>query len=163
MSISIIAAMASNNVIGVNNQLPWHLPQELANFYRLVQQKPVVMGHKTYQSIGKPIKNATNYILSNNRALQIPDCKIINTIETILALSTQTKQEIMIIGGASIYQQFLPVADTMYLTLIEQEFTGDTYFPTWSNHDWQIVNQQRVITEIYPYNLLVLKNQNKPL
>lgn len=157
MPISIIAAISANNVIGINNKLPWSLPKELENFYKLIYQKPVVMGHKTHESIGKPIKDSKNYILSNNPNLQIPGCTVINSIDTILDLAEQINTEIMIIGGESIYQQFLPFANKMYLTTIEHEFIGDTYFPIWSKDDWQTIDQQRVVSETYPYNLITLQ------
>ena len=115
------------------------------------------MGHKTYRSIGKPIKNANNYILSNDPVLHIPGCIVINSINAVLNLSVQTDSEIMIIGGESIYRQFLPFANKIYLTIIEQDFVGDTYFPAWSKDDWQIIDQQRIISEIHPYTLLTLQ------
>lgn len=154
MSISIIAATSTNNVIGIDNKLPWSLSKELENFYRLIYQKPVVMGHNTYRSIGKPIKDSKNYILSHNSSLQIPDCEIINSIDVILKLVEQLDVEIMIIGGESIYRQFLPFTNKMYLTIIEHEFVGDAYFPTWSQNDWRIIKQQRITSEIYPYSYL---------
>lgn len=156
MSISIIAAIAANNVIGINNQLPWCLPKELENFYKLIYQKPVVMGYNTYKSIGKPIKDSKNYILSNNSSLKIPDCTVINSINIILELSRQNNTEIMIIGGESIYQQFLPFASKMYLTIIKHEFAGDARFPAWAKDDWQTVDQESITSEIYPYNLTKL-------
>ena len=157
MSISIVAAISANNIIGINNQLPWCLPKELENFYKLIYQKSIVMGYKTYKSIGKPIKDSKNYILSNNSNLQIPGCIVINSINTILALAKSTDIEIMIIGGESVYRQFLPFANKMYLTMIEHEFTGDTYFPTWSKDAWKIIDKQRITSEIHPYDLLILQ------
>lgn len=158
MSISIIAATSTNNVIGIDNKLPWGLPKELENFYKLIYQKPVVMGHNTYRSIGKPIKDSKNYILSHDSSLQIPDCAVINSTDVILKLAEQLDTEIMVIGGESIYRQFLPFADKMYLTIVEHEFIGDAYFPAWPQDDWQIINQQRITSEIYPYTLLTLQN-----
>jgi len=157
MSISLIAAASANKVIGINNKLPWDLPKESAYFYEMVYNKPIVMGRKTYEALGAAIKNSKNYVLSANQNLKLPDCTVINSIDVILDLSRQTNDEIMIIGGASVYQQFLPFADKIYLTIIEQDFVGDAYFPDWSKDDWKITNQRRIISEAYPYNLLILQ------
>lgn len=157
MPISIIAAISINNIIGINNKLPWRLPKELENFYSLIYQKPIVMGHNTYKSIGKPIKDSKNYVLSNNSSLQIPDCTIINSIDIILDLAKQINTEIMVIGGESIYHQFLPFVTKMYLTIIDHEFAGNAHFPTWSKDDWRIVEQQKITSEAYSYSLLVLE------
>lgn len=162
MSISIIAATSTNNVIGIDNKLPWGLPKELENFYKLIYQKPVVMGHNTYRSIGKPIKDSKNYILSHDSSLQIPDCAVINSTDVILKLAEQLDTEIMIIGGESIYRQFLPFANKMYLTIVEHEFAGDAYFPIWPKNNWQITSEQKITSETYPYTLLTLQNLTTP-
>lgn len=158
MSISIIAAISTNNVIGVDNKLPWNLPKELENFYKLIYQKPVVMGHNTFRSIGKPIKDSKNYILSHDSSLQIPDCAVINSTDIILKLAEQLDTEIIVIGGESIYRQFLPFANKMYLTIVEHEFVGDAYFPTWPKNNWQITGEQKITSEIHPYTLLTLQS-----
>ncbi len=135
MSLSIIAAIASNNVIGKNNKLPWHIPEELEHFYKIVYGKPVIMGRKTYESIGKPIENSLNIVLSHNTSLQLADCKIINSVTAVLDLY----KDAMIIGGESIYRQFLPFVNKMYLTFINQQFDGDAYFPKWQINEWKTI------------------------
>lgn len=156
MSFSIIAAIASNNVIGKDNKLPWHIPDDLEHFYKTIYGKPVVAGRKTYESIGTPIKNSQNIVLSHNPALKIPGCKIVNSITDVLN-SYPNDYEVMIIGGASIYHQFLPLVNKMYLTLIDQEFEGDSYFPKWHINNWQIIDESTMKSNLYPCRLLILQ------
>lgn len=156
MSFSIIAAIAANNVIGNKNKLPWHIPQELEHFYKTVYGKPVVMGRKTFESIGKPIVNSENYVLSHNPTLQLKGYKIVHSIDSILKLYPQNI-EVMIIGGASIYRQFLPFVNKMYLTIIDHKFDGDSYFPQWNFEQWKIVNEVILQTNSYPCRFVTLE------
>jgi len=153
MSLSIIAAIASNNVIGKNNKVPWRIPEELKHFYKLVYGKPVVMGRKTYESIGKPIKNSPNVILSHSPSLQLAGCRVVNSVAAVLNLY-QNDVEVMVIGGESIYRQFLPFVNKMYLTFIDHRFDGDAYFPKWPASDWEIIEECAVQSHLYPYRLL---------
>jgi dihydrofolate reductase len=159
MSFSIVAAIAANNVIGKNNKLPWHLPKDLEHFYQLIAGKPVVMGRKTYESIGRPIKNSENIVLSHNQAFKIKGGKVVHSIDEILNLF-EKNIEVMIIGGETVYKQFLPLANKMYLTLIDQEFDGDTYFPKWKKSEWRIIDQSPKYSNLYSYSFLTL--QRKP-
>lgn len=152
---SIVAAIASNNIIGKNNKLPWHIPEEMNSFYKLIHGKPVIMGRKTFESIGKPIKNSRNIILSHNKSLAPVGYEVFNSIASILDLYSN-RIEIMVIGGGAVYSQFLPFANRMYLTLIEHEFDGDVYFPKWSQNEWETVEEKRYKSNLCSYRFLTL-------
>lgn len=140
MPLAIIAALAENRVIGVNNRLPWHLSADLKHFKALTLGKPVVMGRKTYESIGKPLPERRNIIVSRNPDLRIPGCEVVGSLEQSLALFDD-QQEVMLIGGAQLFAQALPLTDRLYLTLIHQAFPGDSFFPEWDSQQWQEVER----------------------
>lgn len=158
MTFSIIAAIAANNVIGKTNKLPWHIPEELKHFYKLIYGKPIVLGRKTYESIGKPIKNSQNIVLSHDISLQLPGCKVVDSVAAALNLY-HNDGEVMVIGGASIYQQFLPFISKMYLTIIDHQFDGDSYFPEWQTSKWKIIREHEVKSSLYPYRFITLKRK----
>ncbi|KPV92237.1 MULTISPECIES: type 3 dihydrofolate reductase [unclassified Pseudoalteromonas] len=142
MIISMIAAMANNRVIGLDNKMPWHLPADLQHFKKVTTGKPVVMGRKTFESIGRPLPGRRNIIITRNSQYNAQGIETVTTPEAALEL-VKAEEEVMIIGGGNIYQQFLPSADRLYLTFIDLEVEGDTQFPdyqavaTWENVDEQ--------------------------
>ncbi|MBL7142089.1 MAG: dihydrofolate reductase [Candidatus Pacebacteria bacterium] len=133
--ISIIAAVGNNWVVGIKNKLPWNLPADMKHFRQLTMGKPVIMGQKTFESIGKPLPGRTNIILTLDKNFIPPDCLVTHSIEGALE-AAKNFDEVMICGGVSIYRQFLLLADRMYLTLIEGEFEADAYFPEFDWNDW---------------------------
>ncbi len=135
MYISIIAAMDRNHLIGNNNQLPWHLPADFAHFKSTTMGKPIVMGRKTYESIGKPLPGRTNIVLSRNPETQFEGVVCVNNFVDALA-AVADAQEIMIIGGSTIYEMLLPQANRMYLTFVDAEFEGDAWFPEFDDNQW---------------------------
>ncbi|MBT4884732.1 MAG: dihydrofolate reductase [Legionellales bacterium] len=139
MQINLIAAMAKNRVIGVNGSLPWHLPQDLQNFKKLTLNKPVIMGRKTFASIGKPLPHRRNIILTRNKHFQATGCDVFHSRDEALT-NLKDESEVMIIGGSSIYREFMPLATTIYLTVIDAVIEGDTYFPELEHNSWQLVN-----------------------
>lgn len=124
--IKIIVAMSKNRVIGNNNQLIWKLSSDLKRFKELTTNNPVVMGRKTYESIGRPLPNRRNIIITRNTEYSVEGCEIVSSLEEALLL---TNNDCFIIGGGEIYTQSLEVADKIYLTLVNKEFEGDTTFP----------------------------------
>lgn len=130
MIISMIAAMAQDRVIGKDNQMPWHLPADFAWFKRCTLGKPIIMGRKTYQSIGRPLPGRKNIVISRDRGLVIEGVDVVDSVEAALALVADA-DEVMIIGGGSIYQHCLPLAQRLYLTHIDLVVDGDTQFPQW--------------------------------
>lgn len=127
MKIALIAAMAHGRVIGFGNQMPWHLPADLKHFKAMTLAKPVIMGRKTYQSIGKALPGRRNIVISRGEPLS-EDAEWVTGLEAALNL-VQQEPEIMVIGGAEIYRQALPLASTLYLTEIDLEVRGDAFFP----------------------------------
>lgn len=141
MKLTIVAALAKNYVIGKDNQLPWHLPADLKRFKNLTMGKPIVMGRKTFESIGKALPGRRNIVITRQIDLTLQDCEIFSSFEKVLeALQAADIPEVMIIGGASIFEQSLPQVNQMYLTIIEQEFDGDAYFPIWNNAEWKEIS-----------------------
>jgi len=149
MSYSLIAALAENHLIGVNNRLPWHLPADLQHFKSLTLGKPMLMGRRTHESIGRPLPQRENIVLSHNPALQLPGCRVIQGLEQ---LSDYADQEIMVIGGAQLYQLLLPQAQRLYLTWVSGDFQGDTYFPALEPASWQeIASESHPADALNPY------------
>ena len=137
MIISLIAALAVDRVIGLENAMPWHLPADLAWFKRNTLNKPVVMGRKTYASLGQPLPGRRNIVLSRHPADDDRVMWVSSVTEALTAAGES--EEIMVIGGGNIYQQFLPRANRLYLTHIDAELDGDTYFPDYEPDQWQSV------------------------
>ncbi len=135
MIISMIVAMAKQRIIGKDNEMPWHLPADFNWFKRCTMGKPIVMGRKTFESIGRPLPGRRNVVISRNAELAIEGVDVVRSIEEALAL-LEGHDEVMIIGGGSIYQSCLPLASKLYLTFIDAEIEGDTQFPQWSE-EWQ--------------------------
>jgi len=131
--ISIIAAMGQNNGIGKNNKLLWHIPGDLKHFKEITSGNIVVMGRKTYESIGRPLPNRTNIIITKNNKFKAEDCLIKNSFNEVLKEAKSYKdKEIFIIGGGQIYKQALPHTDKLYLTIVDDEVQADTFFPDYS-------------------------------
>ena len=140
--IKIIAAMSKNRVIGDSNSLIWSLPNDLKRFKQLTTGQTVIMGRKTYESIGRPLPNRRNIIITRDENYEAIGCEIVNSLEEALLLSGE---DCFIIGGGEIYKQSLPIADKVYLTLIQEDFQGDTSFPELGD-DW--VRYQEKITRL---------------
>jgi dihydrofolate reductase len=143
--ISLIVAMDPHRVIGLKNQLPWSLPEDLKHFRATTVGKPVIMGRQTFESIGRPLAQRKNIVLSHNKTFQAPGVIVVNSIEEALAAAFPAP-EIMVIGGAKIYQQFLPIANRLYLSQVHQVYEGDTFFPVFSNESW-VITQEVVYPE----------------
>ena len=135
--ISMIAAMDKNRVIGSKGKLPWRLPAEMNFFRKMTVGKPVIMGRKTFDSLKRPLKDRTNIILTNDRDYKVSKkCFVVHSVEDVLAI-IEVHKEAVVIGGAAIYQEFLPLAEEIYLTTIHHEFAGDIYFPTFDEEEWR--------------------------
>lgn len=136
MIISLIAAMDRNRLIGNKNQLPWHLPADFAHFKSVTMGKPILMGRKTYESIGKPLPGRTNIVLSRNPETHFEGVTCVSSFEEAVA-AVPDVEEIMIIGGSTIYQMLLPVANRLYITYVDAEFEGDAWFPKIDECIWE--------------------------
>jgi len=160
MTISIIAAMTPQHLIGINNQLPWHLPADLQRFKALTLGKPVIMGRKTFESIGRPLSERTNIIITRNVHYKKAHCQIVHSLQQAIAAAGHVS-EIMIIGGAEIFQQALPLAERMYLTYVSNvKLDGDTFFPRWNSEEWQEVYREEHHPDEnnkYPFTFVTLE------
>ena len=125
MRLSIVVAMDDNHLIGKGNGLPWHLPADLAFFKKITTGNSILMGRKTYDSIGKTLPNRRNIVITRNTDVSISGCEVVDSIEKALSI-TQDEEEIMVIGGANLFEQLLPEVNKLYITRIEGEFEGET-------------------------------------
>ncbi|MDZ7868662.1 MAG: type 3 dihydrofolate reductase [Rheinheimera sp.] len=142
MLLSLIAAMAKNRVIGLNNQMPWHMPADLAHFKQVTIGKPVVMGRKTFDSIGRLLPGRRNVVISRQVKPEGFAVDWVNSLDDALALLS-AETEVMVIGGAELYRQTLPMADRLYLSEFELEVAGDAYFPDYHAIGcWRISSEQ---------------------
>jgi len=141
MKISIIAAMARNGVIGINNELPWKLPADMKWFRLHTLGKPIVMGRKTFESFGsKPLPDRHNIVITRDRDYTAEGASVAHSIDEAIAIAGDVP-EVMIIGGASFYEQMLPRTDRMYLTLVDMEPEGDAWFPDYDALQWKEVER----------------------
>ena len=158
MRISLIAALADNRVIGNKNRLPWRLPADLRHFKRVTMGKPLVMGRKTWESIGKPLPGRMNIVVSRDTTFQAEGCVVVHSIEQALDAAAGA-DEVMIIGGADLYAQVLPRADRLYLTEVRAHVEGDSWFPDIAREDWIEVERERHRADEsngYDYDFVVL-------
>lgn len=127
--IKLIVAKASNNVIGDKNNLIWHLPNDLKHFKNLTTGHPIIMGRKTYESLGRPLPNRTNIIITRDQNFIDDQIIITHSLEQALAIANEIQEDVFVIGGGEIYKQAMEYVDVIYLTEVHHEFNGDTYFP----------------------------------
>jgi len=163
MIISIIVAVAENGVIGHNNKLIWHLPEDLKNFKRITSGHHIIMGRKTFESIGKPLPNRENIIITGNRDYHHDGCIVVHSLSQAVDVArAQNDSEVFIIGGGRIYRETLPVADKLYFTEVKASFNGDTAFPDFNRDEWIVT--QRADYKIdekhkYPFSMLEMKRK----
>ncbi|PPL04768.1 dihydrofolate reductase [Parapedobacter indicus] len=140
--VSAIVAAAENNAIGKDNKLLWHLPNDLRYFKRTTSGHAVIMGRKTYESVGMPLPNRRNLVVTRQEDYTLEDAQVVHSLEAALAHCTNEK-EVFIVGGAEIYRLALPLTDRVYLTRVHANFPGDTYFPDLDEHDWVLVSEDK--------------------
>jgi dihydrofolate reductase len=143
--INVIAAMAKNRVIGINNTLPWHLPEDLKHFKALTMGHHIIMGRKTYESIGRPLPGRTTVIVTRDPDYQVEGCLTAHSIDAAIA-ACGSDLEVFFVGGANLYEQILPRADRIYLTEIQAEYQGDAHFPAFDSKDWQETARDRQVS-----------------
>lgn len=134
--ISLIVAHDENRVIGYNNTMPWHLPGDLAYFKKTTMGKPMIMGRKTFESIGKPLPGRTNIVITRDTGYKREGIVVVHSFEEALEVAKKENKEIMVIGGEQIFRLALPIADILYVTKIQHSFEGDTYFPEYGD-EWK--------------------------
>lgn len=148
MKIALIVAMARNNAIGKDNSMPWHLPEDLRYFKRMTLGKPVVMGRNTFESIGRPLPQRPNIVITRNGSYRINGATVVHSLDAALMLGQTLLQgqgeeaELMVIGGAQIYAQALPLAQRLYLTEVQAEPEGDAFFPAFAREEWRELRRE---------------------
>lgn len=140
---ALVVAVADNGVIGGENRLLWHLPLDLKHFKQLTQGHPVVMGRKTYESIGRPLPNRRNIVITRQAGWQAEGCETAASVPQALELARTTDEQVFVIGGGEIYRQALPAADVVYLTEVHHAFEGDVTFPDLTASEWREETRQR--------------------
>ncbi len=148
--ISLIAAMDHNRLIGNNNQLPWHLPADFAHFKAVTMGKPIVMGRKTWESIGRPLPGRTNIVLSRNPDLQLDGAQCASSLAEARALAGESP-ELMVIGGSVVYELAMPEAQRLYITHVDGEFEGDAWFPPIGDEWRKVSSQHQAADDKNPY------------
>lgn len=143
MKISLIVAMATNRAIGLNNDMPWHLSADLKKFKKITMGHPILMGRKTFESIGRPLPGRSNIIISRNSDYQQTDCLVFDSVDKAI-VACNHYDEIFVIGGAMFYETMLPKADNLYLTQINKPFEADTFFPAINNKEWKEVGREDI-------------------
>lgn len=138
MKISLIVAASTNNVIGVDGDLPWRLPEDLKKFKAITMGKPMIMGRATFESIGKALPGRRSIVLSRQAGFEAAGCEVVSSAAEALDIAGDA-EEVMVIGGGEIYRQFLPMADRIYLTRIDAHIDGDTRFPEIDPADWRVI------------------------
>ncbi|EZP77472.1 dihydrofolate reductase subunit [Parageobacillus genomosp. 1] len=160
--ISHIFAMDQNRVIGKDNRLPWHLPADLAYFKKVTMGHAIVMGRKTFESIGRPLPGRENVIVTRDRSFQLEGCKVLHSIEEVKRFAAMRDDEVFVIGGAELFRATLPVADRLYITKIEASFPGDTFYPAFDESEWQLVSYTKGIKdEKNPYDYAFIVYERK--
>lgn len=159
-----IAAMDENRVIGKDNQLPWRLPADLQHFKALTTGHPILMGRKTYESIGRPLPHRLNIVMTRDQNYSAAGCEVVTSVAAALTLATQQQsKEIFIIGGAEIYQQLLPEIERIYLTIVHHQFAGDVFFPALDQEEWRETVRERHEPDTqnaYAYSFLTLDRKS---
>lgn len=138
--LAIIAAMAQNSVIGLAGEMPWHMPADLRHFKQLTVTKTIIMGRKTFDTLAGPLPNRRNIVVTRNPAFSAPGCDVFLDLDTAILEALRLSNDVMIVGGAHIYQQALSKVNRMYLTFIDAQVEGDTYFPVWQRNAWHQVS-----------------------
>lgn len=156
--IIIIAAMAKNRVIGKDNKLPWHIAEELKNFKRLTTGNTIIMGRKTFESIGKPLPNRNNIVVSTSMN-QIAGITVCKTITEALEKAKLYSKETFVIGGGAIFEQTIQIADKMYISYVKGDYDGDAFFPEFNEKEWDVEKKEE-----YPeFELVVyVRKSGKP-
>jgi len=155
--------MASNRVIGLNNKMPWHLSADLKKFKEITMSSPIIMGRKTFEAIGKPLPGRCNIIISRNLSYQQDGCRVFHDIKSAID-SCEDCDEVFVIGGSSLYEAILPYADCLYLTEINKEFTGDTYFPKIDFRYWHVMTREDIDNDPdvdFSYSFIKLAKNNE--
>ena len=159
--IAIVVATAENNAIGKNNELLWHLPADLKHFKQLTTGHPIIMGRKTFESIGKPLPNRTSIIVTRQADYKQENCVVVQDVKSALEKAQKLDEQVFIIGGGEIYKEMLPFTDTIYLTKVHDTFDADTFFPELNPDNWQETEREDFKPDEknkYAYSFITLRS-----
>lgn len=157
--ISLMVAHDPKRVIGKDNQLPWHIPEDLAYFKKHTIGKGMVMGRNTYESIGRPLPKRRNIIVTRNRGYEAEGADVVHSLDDAIRLAEEVHKEVMVIGGEQIFRSILPKADRLYITLIKKQFDGDTFFPDYGE-EWKLVSKsEEHVSNGIPFAYLVFERK----
>ena len=161
--ISFVVAMDQNRVIGSNNDMPWHLPNDLQHFKNITTGHTIVMGRKTFDSIGRVLPNRKHIVLTRSEQSFPEEVEVVrNTDEILQYAKDHEAEEIFIIGGGELFKQMMPYVDKMYITLIEESFEGDVFFPEFDESEWELIEKEKgEKDERNPYNYYFLTYERK--
>jgi dihydrofolate reductase len=160
---TLVVAMARNRTIGRDNQLPWRLPDEIAYFKKVTMGHPIVMGRRTYESIGKPLPGRLNIVVTHDRGYQAPGCTVVGSLEEAWRAAGNA-EEVCVIGGTSLFRETLPIADRIHLTEVEADVEGDTFFPDFDRSQWREREIERHAADArhaYPFRILLLEREGR--
>ena len=159
MLISIIAAMAENRVIGRGNEMPWEIPSELKRFKEITMGHPVIMGRRTFESIGRPLPGRKNVIITRQLDYSAADSVIVPDLQAALSACAGA-DEVFICGGDTVYREAMPIADKIYLTIIDEEFEGDSFFPE-IPEDFVEIRRMTVTEDVLPYDMVLYERMKE--
>lgn len=156
--LSLIAALARNHTVGIDNTLPWHLPDDLKYFKATTTGKPIIMGRKTYDSIGRPLPGRHNIVVTRDTGWHAEGVTAVHSVEAAIAAAGDAS-EIFLIGGATLYKEALPLADRLYLTEIDADFAGDAHFPDWKRSDFVEISRDHRQGADFAYSFVVYERR----
>ena len=162
--INIVVAKASNNVIGAKNDLIWHLPNDLKHFKSLTSGHPIIMGRKTFESVGRPLPNRTNIVVTRDQNWNAEDIEIASSLQKAIEAAKKIDDDIYILGGRRIIKKKIEFTDVLYITEVHHEFDGDTYFPEIDSDEWEEVEREDFKKDekhLYAYSFVTYKRADK--
>jgi dihydrofolate reductase len=158
--LSIIVAVDENNAIGKDNKLLWHIAEDLKYFKLITKGHPVIMGRKTFESIGRPLPGRTNIIISRNPQYAAEGCPVVDSLDKAISLARQIDDEQFVIGGATVYREAIRIADIIYLTVVHNKYEADTFFPKIPETEWEEIERTDFASGkdfCHPFSFLKLK------
>lgn len=163
MTVTLIAAVADDRVIGRSNALPWYLPADLRRFKRLTSGHTVVMGRKTYESVGRPLPDRRNIVISSSKDFRPPGVSVVSSLDDALMLA-KDDGDVFVIGGARVFEAALPLGDRLELTRVHAAIPGDVFFPAWNPSDWTLVSEENHPADErnqYPYSFQTFERREQ--
>ncbi|MDN4607650.1 dihydrofolate reductase [Sporosarcina highlanderae] len=159
--ISLLVAVDLNRVIGIDNKMPWHIPEELKYFKKVTMGKAIIMGRKTYESIGRLLPGRLNIIITRNEGYSVEGAEVVHDLHEAIQRGKEYSEEVVIIGGAEIFKLSMPIADRLYITVIRNSYEGDTFFPEYDDGSWKLISESEdhLTQDGIPYSYLIFDKE----